>query len=77
MTGIGQRPDWCESASIWIRWVRLRASSPGGATRSSTWKIRVCSQGIPSTSPSRAIIRQGVLPPLRASVNSPLAATAS
>src|SRR3954470_9166311 len=58
-------------------WVRLRASSPGAATRSSTWKSSVRSQGISSSSPRIASITQGERPPLIAKAKRPRSAAAS
>ena len=76
MTGIGRMLPCAPIERLSIRWVRLRSSEPGGATRSSTWKISVFVQSI-SRSSSWENIGHGSLPPLTASAKVPRSATAS
>src|SRR5215218_4195992 len=69
VTGIGRSAAWWSIESPRTMWVRLRAGSPGAATRSSTWNSSVFSHGISSSSPRIASIAQGERPPLIASAN--------
>src|SRR5918994_4168494 len=77
VTGIGRRDGWWAIERPRTMWVRLRSGSPGAATRSSTWKSSVRSQGISSRSPRIASIAQGERPPLIAKAKPPRSAAAS